>query len=138
MGLLHFEYFCLFVLKIGRARLFDGLLGRLLYHRLHRAVTLELGALFDDQGLGVDLRLDASRPVKLDAFPSADLPLHVTTDEDLIDVDLRVDFRGLADNQALARAHGALELSVDTKCFLEIHFARQIGVSIEKAGEIPR
>src|SRR5258708_231264 len=98
----------------------------------HHAVALEDGPFLDDEGRCIDVAVDLTVAVDLDALGGDDLSDDGATDGDAADVEVTFDRRALADDQLVLRCDLAVELAVDAHRVLEFELALEGRAAIEK------
>src|SRR5712692_11574605 len=111
-------------------RQFDEVGGGVL---LHLARALKEGALFDLQNRSRKIRIDPAASQKLDTLGGPNRTPQRSVDGKAAHLDLRGDFRTVAQNQLTARVDLALKASVDAEGLLESELAAEVAAPVDEA-----
>src|SRR5205823_2743243 len=102
----------------------------------HHAVALKDRALFDHERRSVDVAVDLSVAVNLDALRGDDFSDGRSADRDATDQDVALDRRALADDQFIFRNDLAVETAVDAHRVFEFQLAFEHGAAVKKPVEL--
>ena len=100
-----------------------GLGSRAVFGRTDRRSAHKDGASFHHQSIGLDVADDLRLGADLNAVLDGDVALHLSVHDDGAAIDLRLDFRGLANGERPERGDFPFDFPVDDEVILEADFA---------------